>query len=153
MAKVKNRISLVVQEGVLKSYFPGSRILRKNETNLLWEYELTPTPLSRTYKVKLTYSKGVGVKFYVLEPNPLPKAPGETFLPHVYSTAEQRLCLYYPKDNEWTPNMLFAKTIIPWACEWLLHYELWVMTGKWHGGGIEHNTDSDKVENESNEEK
>jgi hypothetical protein len=28
-------------------------------------------------------------------------AKGEEFLPHVYSTPEQQLCLYYPDYNEW----------------------------------------------------
>ena len=31
--------------------------------------------------------------------------------------------------------MFIADTIVPWACEWLLHYEIWLATGEWHGGG------------------
>jgi hypothetical protein len=26
-------------------------------------------------------------------------------------------------------------TILPWAAEWLLHYETWKVTDCWHGGG------------------
>lgn len=33
--------------------------------------------------------------------------------------------------------MLIADTIVPWASEWLLHYEYWLSTGTWHGGGHE----------------
>ena len=31
--------------------------------------------------------------------------------------------------------MLIADTIVPWTCEWLVHYEIWFATGEWHGGG------------------
>ena len=27
---------------------------------------------------------------------------------------------------------------------WLFHYELWVGTGIWHGGGIEHGMEAEK---------
>ena len=40
--------------------------------------------------------------------------------------------------GEWNPTMLLSRTIVPWASEWLLFYELWVITGVWLGGGIEH---------------
>lgn len=32
---------------------------------------------------------------------------------------------------------MISDTIIPWTSEWLLHYEYWVLTGIWQGGGIE----------------
>ena len=37
--------------------------------------------------------------------------------------------------------MFLSETIIPWAIEWLKYYELWRITGKWLGGGIEHGKD------------
>lgn len=131
-------ISLIIQEGTLKSYFPESEVIRRGEKEILWIHNLQPTPLSNTYTVGLHYIRGKNIKVYVLKPNPLPLAKGATQLPHVYSTPKQQLCLYYPKDKEWTPNKLYVKTIIPWASEWLLHYEIWAGTGEWQGGGIEH---------------
>jgi hypothetical protein len=44
-----------------------------------------------------------------------------------------RLCLYSP--GEWSGDMFIAKTTIPWAGEWLFHYELWKATDQWDGGG------------------
>jgi hypothetical protein len=32
--------------------------------------------------------------------------------------------------------MPLAKTIIPWIYDWLFHYEIWLATGDWTGGGI-----------------
>jgi hypothetical protein len=52
-------------------------------------------------------------------------------LPHVYENDE--LCLYYP--GEWSGKSHIADTIIPWISEWLLHYEIWLATGEWQGGG------------------
>jgi len=61
----------------------------------------------------------------------LERPPGKE-LPHTYDHDE--LCLYFPQ--EWTPTMLIATTIVPWAADWLLHYEIWLATdGTWCGGG------------------
>lgn len=140
-----NRISLVIQEGTLKSYFPDSYVKRNGEHALKWIHPITPSPLSKTYIVHLHYKYNEEVKVYVLDPKPLKLAPDKSLLPHVYSTPKQRLCLFYPKDREWTPAKLYVKTLIPWACEWLLHYEIWSVTGIWYGGGIDHENEAEKT--------
>ncbi|MDP3668027.1 MAG: hypothetical protein Q8R50_15200 [Sediminibacterium sp.] len=134
-----NRLSLMHQQGALRSYFPDSTIIRHGETELIWIHTLTPTPLSNSYKIKLHYKATEGVNVYVLEPK-LALAKGKLLLPHVYSTAKQQLCLYYPDGNEFHNGMFYVRSIIPWTSEWLYHYEIWVSTGKWHGGGIDHET-------------
>ena len=132
-----DRISLIHQEGALRSYFPSSNVTRRGEDELIWVGELTPTPLSNTYKVKLHYKRGKFIHVNVLNPI-LKLAPGAKVLPHVYSTPKQQLCLYYPKNEEWHTGMFYVRTLIPWASEWLYHYEIWVGSGIWHGGGIDH---------------
>ena len=144
MVKRNNRISLVIQEGCLRHTFPGCIVTRNREESLVWTHTITPTPLSRQYKVKLRYVKNEGVKFFVVDPKPLLLAAGKKYLPHVYSTPDQRLCLYYPNGFEWNVGMLYTKTIIPWAVEWLYHYEIWVGTGEWYGGGITHESEVEK---------
>ena len=61
-------------------------------------------------------------------------------LPHVYDngkcTALPFLCLYDPRGKEWHGGLVVAKTIVPWAMEWLACYEGWLLTGRWHGGGV-----------------
>jgi hypothetical protein len=54
--------------------------------------------------------------------------------PHLYRG--EKLCLYYPRFNEWHGGMFLAHTIVPWTSEWLFNYELWLATGEWFGGGI-----------------
>jgi hypothetical protein len=98
-------------------------------TVLVWTGDLQPTPLSRTYRIEITYLAGRVPKVRVIDP-PLESRPGET-LPHVY--AGGTLCLHL--DGEWTSDMLIVDTTVPWTSEWLINYEIWKATGEWHGGG------------------
>lgn len=95
---------------------------------------LQPTEVSRTYTTKITYSLESPPVVEVLEPI-LEKRNGED-IPHTYGNGS--LCLYYPKLREWTRFDLLGDTIIPWTSLWLFYYEIWLATGKWEGGGIEH---------------
>ncbi|MBS1597321.1 MAG: hypothetical protein JST75_03790 [Bacteroidetes bacterium] len=145
-----NRVSLIHQEGALRSYFPGSEITRRGEDELLWVGEISPTPLSGKYKIKLHYKRREFISVFVLSPK-LRLAEGATKLPHVYSTLRQELCLYYPKNNEWNQGMFYVKSLIPWASEWLYHYEIWAGCGKWYGGGIDHEGENEEKERSRNE--
>jgi len=136
--KNSKRIPLIKQEGALKSYFPGSQIHRRGDKEIRWIHTVKPSPLSASYKLLLHDSKSEGASVFVISPKSLPLAKGKDCLPHVYSHKKQHLCLHYPKKNEWDNSMYYVKSLIPWACEWLLHYEIWVGTGEWTGGGIDH---------------
>lgn len=91
---------------------------------------IRPSPASQTYTVQLRYRHGDHPHVTVIDP-PLEAGPGRQDLPHVYPGNE--LCLYYP--GEWRHNMLLATTVLPWIAEWLIHYEVWRVTGQWTGGG------------------
>lgn len=145
---MNKRVSLIRQEGALKSYFPSSEIRRKGETEIRWTAVVRPTPLSASYTLHLHYKTRNGAKVYVISPKPLTLAKGKTRLPHVYNHIEQELCLFYPDYREWDTSMYYVHTLIPWASEWLMHYELWVGTGVWTGGGIEHDEDEKAVIND-----
>jgi hypothetical protein len=95
--------------------------------------QLQPSPASQTYTVRLAYRHGRRPRVTVTDP-PLEFHSGAKALPHVYPGDE--LCLYLP--GEWKHHMLLATTILPWTAEWLLHYELWLITGSWAGGGHTH---------------
>ena len=55
---------------------------------------------------------------------------------HVYRDGS--LCLYYPPDEKWKETDLISKKIIPWVAEWLLYYEMFLLTGKWEGPEAPH---------------
>ncbi len=57
-------------------------------------------------------------------------------LPHVYPPADDpTLCLFDPALDQWDSSMAIAETTVPWATDWIACYELWLMTGRWTGGG------------------
>jgi len=126
------RHNLAVQELTLRKRFPESQS-RIKRSELIWECDLQPSPLSAVYRVCLRYRlKGIP-KVNVLTPQLQMREDDQP--PHMYSYAEQRLCLYLPEADEWDGSMLLAKTVIPWTCEWLLQYEVWLVTGEWRGPG------------------
>ncbi len=81
----------------------------------------------------MVYNVKRAPKVYLISPKLIQKN-GE-LVPHLYDQETQRLCLFMPKYEEWKPFMYISETIIPWASEWLVFYELWLSTGEWLGGG------------------
>lgn len=94
---------------------------------------LQPTAASRSYTVRLTHRHWTPPQLDVIDPV-LKLHPDTDSLPHIYRG--DHLCLYYP--GEWDDRSFLADTVLPWASEWLLHYELWLATASWHGGGTTH---------------
>lgn len=147
MVKKNNHISIAIQAANIKRMFPDSTVTTFHDQELTWMHTITPSPLGDNYEIKLVYKingsrKRLGAqktnsapKIYVLNPK-LALAKGKTKLPHCYDQKKQHLCLYYPDGKEWNKSMLLTSTIIPWAFEWLYHYEIWLGTGEWMGGGI-----------------
>lgn len=132
-SKITHTLNFAIQAGKIMSMFPSSRI-SFDQNILTWESTLTPSPLSDNYKIKVIYVRDKNPDIYVLSPK-LKLFPGESKLPHVYSSEKQWLCIYYRKTREWRSDMAISDTVLPWTCEWLLHYEFWLGNGKWRGGG------------------
>lgn len=129
-------LNMGIQAGKLRFYFPESSV-KYTQNELTWTGVITPSPLSETYTIKIKYLRDKNPDVYVVSPK-LSFAFGETYLPHVYNTSKQWLCIYHRKSGEWNSGMALVDTVLPWTSEWLLHYEIWIVTGKWCGGGIEH---------------
>lgn len=94
-------------------------------------------PQFTSYSLEVRYALGSFPEARVIAPD-LVRLPGnhEGQLPHVYPPAEDpTLCLFDPREGEWTAAMTIASTTVPWAFDWLACYELWLMTGRWTGGG------------------
>lgn len=112
----------------VRKAWPASECSIRSST-LLWRGQMCPSELSPTYTVTLSYQLRGHPKVYVVD-SVLDPGPGRK-LPHVY--AGDRLCLY--STGEWNGSMHIADTVLPWAAEWLFHYELWLVTDRWAGGG------------------
>jgi len=125
------KLNLAIQEMHLKHIFPNSvtRIINKH-SELEWDGELTPSHFSQSYSIQMNYRIGKRPKVQVVAPElDVPQKCTE-----IHMFGDHSLCLHL--SQEWRADMLLEKTIIPWTSEWLLHYELWKITGKWHGGGL-----------------
>ena len=109
---------------------------------LTWKQKVRPTDMSREYILTLKYDKNKP-EVYLINQGIMKNK--EDKIPHCYKRYYKeennefvKICLYYPKYKEWTKDMYISDTIVPWAIEWLYYYEYWRLTGKWLGGGIEH---------------
>jgi hypothetical protein len=114
--------------------FPNLEVIKTKGNSFEVIIKLCPTIVSKSYDVKICYDKYSGVDVYVINEK-LEVAKNRKKLPHVYSHPEQKLCLFSWKKRQWTKEKLISTTIIPWASEWLEFYELWLISGKWLGGG------------------
>ena len=91
-------ITPIQQFSILRHEFPGSTGSVHCGT-MTWFGEFTPSALSDTYRLKITYTLGWTPKAYIVSPKPLPLAEGTKRLPHTYnySNGKQQLCLFLPK--------------------------------------------------------
>lgn len=131
--KKSSNLSIPLQVNQLRGRFPDSKISFTSKT-LEWIGRLQPTPLSRTYTVKINYTLGSRPTVSVLEPE-LESRPGEK-LPHVFKG--DKLCLFEKLYVEWSGALLIADSIVPWSSAWLAYYEIWKATGFWSGSKASH---------------
>ena len=91
---------------------------------------IQPSPASQTYTVRLHYRHGRRPQVTVVDP-PLALHPGA----RAYRTSTRATSCASTTPASGSHDMLLAATILPWTAEWLIHYELWLITGYWTGGG------------------
>lgn len=128
----------VEQMRILQPNFPVQRKKRSGKkaktvstfNKAVWIGDVQPTPLSRSYSVKIEYEYLLAPRITVLSPK-LKLAEGAKRLPHIYNSGN--LCLYTPAKGEWHSGLSIAATIVPWISTWLYYYEIWVITGEWMG--------------------
>ena len=136
-AKYTKRPLTLSQQRLLLDTLPESIGKSTIEDGVLTtHFNLQPTNISRTYRVKITYKLSEFPMVIVIEPNLIDLANGKK-LPHVYQNP-LRLCLFTPKLMEWNATMKISKTTIPWTYLWLYYFEYWLESGEWKGGGILH---------------
>jgi hypothetical protein len=121
----------------MKIHWPGFRRFM-HHSRVSWIGQLTPTEMSDTYTIRVTYTVPRRPVVEVMSPV-LKARPGER-IPHTFPG--KKLCLHL--HEEWVAaNTIIARTVIKWAALWLFFYEIWLITGKWEGGGHEPSTKKD----------
>jgi len=101
---------------------------------LRWRVEVRPTPLSRSYVVRIEYKLGDSPDVFVEDPD-IQLLAQDREIPHVYRNP-LRLCLYRPGLGQWQASDRIDQTIVPWIFIWLYYFEDWLAFGDWKGGGM-----------------
>jgi len=132
---VKNKpVSLVNQKIAFLQSFPETQCSVKKGT-LHWNGLISPTPISKEYPVEIIYRLKKSPRVFVKD-DTIAEINTEK-IPHKFFVDKENnkiaICLY--TNGEFTSQEWIYKTIIPWATEWLFHYEIWRATGTWCGGG------------------
>lgn len=124
--------SLWQQKARLDALFPQCTCWIKCN-RLTWEGKFSPTTQSDTYHLRMTYTLEKAPEMRLVAPE-IRRINGRR-PEHMYN--DTRLCLYMTGSGEWHDSKFLAETIVPWAAEWLWHYEVWLASdGTWCGGGV-----------------
>lgn len=107
-----------------------------HKASLNVELEVQPTPFSKRYVLTIYFKKGKLPQVWLKN---TPNNGDVNMFPHIYRADSEKnrikLCLFHPRKYQWDPRMLLSDTVMIWAIEWLLFYEIWLSTGIWTGGG------------------
>jgi len=115
----------------------GARLVFFAGRALHYRFRLAPSEFGRIYTCELRLTPDARPpEMFVLDPD-LKTLADEEALPHIYPSKGlgTKLCLWWPKQREWLPQMKLSETYIPWTSEWLWYFEDWLATGTWSGGG------------------
>ena len=126
----------VIQKKEIELKYKFLKCKIKNDTLIC--KGLISTEGCNTYRVRIEYRAGNFPQVYIVEPRIIPN--GEI---HIYK--EGCLCLFYPGDMRWKDSTSIAEHTIPWIYEWIIYYELYLLTGKWEGEYVEHRTQNFKA--------
>lgn len=121
---------LAVQKLLMRKHFPCFECSLKG--GLLECFgEITPSEECETYRIRIRLVRGLTPKVRVLKPRILPSSKI-----HTYGNGD--LCLYDHRDQPWMSDDNLHEKIVPWTAEWLVYYELFLLTGKWMGPEAPH---------------
>ncbi len=106
---------------------------------LVWTGPLRGFQMNYQVSVQWRWQKTGSIPYvFILDPKIAPRS-GATFedIPHLLFNSDapenSALCLFDPDGREWDNTILIADTTVPWASEWLHHYECWHLDGVWRG--------------------
>lgn len=134
---VLERQHFLLEKYRIEKHFPCFRCELRHHNLLICYGSIIPSDGCDAYKLKIEYRERGIPKIYITDPfiEPNPKY-------HIYR--QGHLCLYDYRESPWMAKMCLYDTIIPWAAEWLVFYEIWKLTGEWLGPEAVHGTTDKK---------
>ena len=127
-------ITVIQQRLRLQQMYPKLiEEIRTHNNELICIIRLQPTPQSIEYKVRIWFKPGYWPQSSLIKPREIAKVNGKK-PHHLFNRNEdgkERLCVFYPRGQEWNDSMFLADAYIPWVITWLSAYEIWQITGGW----------------------
>lgn len=120
-----------LQQRWIEQTYPGVFTCTVERGVLTCVGTVRPTDDCAAYRVCLKYVPGEPPQVFI---NSHPIKPGKAI--HMYSNGA--LCLHYPPDLSWKHRTSVAAYTVPWVLEWIVCYELWLLTRKWEGAQFDH---------------
>ena len=120
----------VMQKALVEKHFPLFKCSFNNR-ELTCIGKIKPAEGCETYTVQIRYRSGGKPKVHVLNPS-------IDWNENIHMYHDGSLCLYYPPETPWKHTSNLHETIIPWTAEWLVFYELYLLTGVWEGESAPH---------------
>ena len=121
---------LITESALIQKHFPFIRT-RIIGNRLVCRGHMQPSESSTIYRVELVYRPWNAPEVRILNPKIKPER-------HLHFYRDGTLCLYDWREQPWHNESNLAGTVIPWTAEWLLYYELFLLTGKWLGREATH---------------
>lgn len=121
---------IVLEKELLKKVFPFLKTEIKG-IKLICRGWIRTYDESEHYRIEIEYEPWNSPVTHIIEPIIELNARA-----HMYP--DGGLCLFDWREQRWQDNWHLHETIIPWIAEWLVFYELFCLTGIWHGNSAIH---------------
>jgi len=125
----------------MQGRWPDFRLTNGGNASISWVGPLRG--FQQPYSIWVIWSfRTLGTPYVRLIDPPLKPREGARYeaIPHLMYCEDKpelsALCLFDPDGHEWEPTMLIADTTIPWAADWIKHYEFWHYDGIWRGKSV-----------------
>lgn len=121
---------LAAQTLLMRKHFPCFKCSLRHDV-LECEGTITPCEECASYNIRIRMPRGEIPKVWILDPEIEPSGKIHIF-------KEGHLCLYDHRDQPWLATDHLHEKIVPWTAEWLVYYELFLLTGEWLGPEASH---------------
>jgi hypothetical protein len=121
---------LISEQILIRRHFPFLEPRIKGR-ELICRGLIQPTEYSEAYRIEIKYTAWHSPSVRIVEPEIKPNLDAHMF-------PSGKLCLYDSREQPWQKNWHLHETVIPWTAEWLVFYELFLLTGKWLGKSAPH---------------
>lgn len=121
---IKNHWVIFLEKKLLKRHYPFLKFAVRNGSLFCYGY-FQPSEFSITYHYRIEWKPGTAPKVFPVDPH-------IEYDDDIHVYRDGNLCLYYPNDFIYDyKHSHIHETIMPWAHEWFVFYELYLIKGRW----------------------